>query len=103
MAITIKTLFNQPLAHTNDPQTSFDAAQKAVDKGLVQSQCLMIEVAIRRYFDTTDFTGKELSKISDLDYYTIYKRLSILKNRGLIEETPYERDGCKVLRLVKQD
>ena len=99
----MKSLFELPIAHTGDPQTSYKAGQKAIDSGLVQSQCLMIEAAIKRYYSHTDFTGKELNKVSSLDYYTIYKRLSILKNRGVIEETPYERDGCKVLRLVKGD
>ena len=99
----MKSLFELPIAHTGDAQTSYKAGQKAIDRGLVQSQCLMIEVAIKHYYSHTDFTGKELSKVSSLDYYTIYKRLSILKNRSVIEDAHYERDGCTVLRLVKGD
>lgn len=106
----MKTLFDQPLAHTNDPQTSFKAAEKIVSSGIFHYSVLQVRDAIKRYCKIfgLDFTAKEVAEFisaeDEIDYYKLYiviqKRKSVLKNAAFIRETDRERDGCTVWELV---
>ena len=105
----MKTLFDQPLSHTEDPRTSFDAADKIVTSGVFHYSVEQVREAIRRYCKVfgCDFTAKEvaefISKEDRTDYFKLYivieKRKSVLKNQGFIKETERKRDECKVWEL----
>jgi len=93
-----------PLSHTNDPQTSFDAAGRMIKAGKINRQENRVLQAIKIYqnhLHYKDFTARELAKAASswLDYYTIQRRLSGLRNKGKIERTGEKRDGCCVWRL----
>lgn len=90
----MKTLFDRPIAHTNDPQTSYDAGEKAIKSGLIESEMDRIRSAIEKHFSISDFTGKELAEKSGINYFIVYKRLSVLRSKGEIKLTGVERDGC---------
>lgn len=99
-----------PLSHTNDPQTSFEAAEELVNSGRFHYSVEQVRQAIKRYCNVfgLEFTAKEvadfISKEDKLDYFKIYiviqKRKSVLKNECFIKETDRERDGGKVWELV---
>jgi len=104
----MKTLFEQPpLAHTNDPLTSFDAADKMVESGALARQERLVLVAIQdvcRALGRTDFTPKEIVKWNTrFDYHTIQRRLSGLRNKGKIERTGEKRGGCCVWKLKETE
>jgi len=106
-----EVLCQQPLSHTNDPQTSYDAAEKAN----LSDQEYEVYVAILNY-KGANFTAKELSEQSGLNYWTIQRRLSGLRTKGKIKRVEYRehispvtyvlrysrRDGCCVWRLVNR-
>lgn len=115
--MTDKTiLFDRPLAHRNDPITSYEAADKMVKSGALNRQEEGVYNDMRRYIIDCfhkDVTARELAEwcISN-DYYTIQHRLSGLHNKGKIERVqsglrsvrsgnliPKKRDGCCVWRL----
>jgi len=103
------TLFELPLSHRDDPQTSFDAAEKLN----LNDQEYEVYIAILNS-GGVDFTAKELSKNSGLNYWTIQRRLSGLRNKCKIkrvQEREYlspdsyvlrysKREGCCVWRLL---
>lgn len=109
-----KSLFEPPLAHSRDPQTSFDAADKMVKSGKLRKQQKEVYEAILAY-PNTEFTAKELSRKqpgSGLNYWQIQRRLNELANKFLIarilnkeamkrhKKIIYkQRDGCCVWRL----
>lgn len=99
------TLFEQPLSHTRDPITSFEAADKLVKSGKLNQQERIIWQAITKllckhspvsYFN---FTARELSVWAELNYWMVQRRLSGLHNKGKIERTGEKRDGCMVWKL----
>jgi len=58
------TLFDIPLAHSNDPVTSFKAAEQVQKSGKFQYSVNQVREAIIRYQRTMmrpDFTAKELA------------------------------------------
>jgi len=107
----MKTLFEQPpLAHTNDPQTSFDAADKMVESGRLNDQEQDIYSSIYHYITRDfhkDFTPKELAywMLGDTkeNYFIIQRRLSGLYNKGKIERTGEKRNGCCVWKLKENE
>ena len=101
----MKTLFDQPLSHKDDHQTSYEAADKMIGSGKLNRQEELVYQALKThlsYDGIEDFTAKELSYqgIGHLaGYYTIQRRLSGLRNKGKIERTGEKRDGCCVWKL----
>lgn len=92
---------SQPLSHTEDPETSYAAADKMVKSGKLSKQELQIYEAIKTClaeWNFDDFTAKTLKSYAD--YYTIQRRLSSLRNKGKIERTGETRNHCKVWRLI---
>lgn len=116
------------LCHKSDPETSKGAADKMVKSGALSRQedevwriiCGITENVQHddgyARLGAKDFTAKELTLFSGLDYYTIQRRLSGLCDKGKIEriqstdrgELLYyksggpiynKRDGCCVWRL----
>ena len=102
----MKSLFEPPLAHTNDPITSFEAGDKMVKNGWLNKQENDVLWAIFWYVEhyAKDFTAKELTHggygSRKLNYFTIQRRLSGLQNKSKIERTGEKRDGCCVWRLI---
>lgn len=97
----MKTLFEKPLAHTNDPITSFDAADKIVKSGALSRQEKQVHKAIVKFFSVPNrpFTARGLAFVSNIDYFVIQRRLSGLHNKGKIQRTGEKRDGCCVWRI----
>jgi len=90
------------LAHRNDPQTSYDAAEKMVKSGALNRQEERVLDAIKCYVCHSckyNFTAKDIFASSTFSYYTIQRRLSGLHHKGKIERTGEKRDGCCVWRL----
>ena len=108
----MRTLFDRPLSHTGDPETSYIAADKMVKSGALNKQEWDIMFAIRRYKNVyacdmksfcpehEDFTARELSNYSGINYYTIQRRLSSLRHKGKIERTGEKRNGCAVWAVI---
>jgi len=95
------------LSHTNDPETSKEAAVKMVKSGALSREekevlnAIKLHLSWRKQFDESeDFTAKEVHYYRGLNYYKIQRRLSGLRNKGKIERTGDKRDGCCVWRLL---
>ena len=97
----MKTLFDQPIAHRNDPQTSYDAGQKMIDSGKLQEQEKEVLKQIKRLYShpAAWFTAKSLARMSGLNYYKVQRRLSGLERKGHIINTGTKNEGCKVMVL----
>jgi len=98
----MKTLFDKPLSHSTDPITSLEAEDRLRDSGGLNSQKRLVLEAIydylyRGYYPKEDFTAKELSKATNIDYHLIQRRLSGLTE--YLTDTGEKRDGCRVLKL----
>lgn len=97
------TSLESPYAHKDDPQTSFDAAEKMVKSGKLANQEMKVYIAIKdclasMTFNT--FTAKNIALWSGIGYYTIHRRLSGLHRKGKIKRTGEKRDNCCVWKLV---
>jgi len=83
-----KTLFNPPLAHAADPQTSYAAADKMIKSGKLGEQEKRVLNAIGAIpgsaMKSFDFTAKKLFACSTISYYTIQRRLSGLRRKDFI-------------------
>jgi hypothetical protein len=119
-----KTLFNQPLCHTKDVETSFEAADKMVESGKLTEQEQEVFKMIQHYcnrLDKIDFTPKELAAWtkqspiwSHITYIVIQRRLSGIYNNDRIERIDkygktyregrgqklMKRNNCAVWRIV---
>jgi hypothetical protein len=98
--MTDTTLFDLPIAHRSDPATSYEAGEKMIKSGELMKQQREVFEAIKRSqkdFGHNDFTARELSRWSGIDYFVIQRRLHELG--GLIERTGEKREGCCVWRL----
>ncbi len=110
-----RTLYDRPLSHTNDPDTSYEAADKMIKSGKLQEQEELVLRAINDYLypddimeifgeeKREDFTAKQVASRThfNIDYYTIQRRLSGLFHKSKIERTGKKRDGCCVWRILK--
>jgi len=109
-------LFDRPLSHTNDPETSYNAADRMLKSGALNRQEQKVCSAIVEFIgfqpNTFGFTAKELPRYSGISYFVIQRRLSGLRNKGRIErisinnngKPPWKkRDGCCVYEVVKGD
>lgn len=92
------------LSHIYDPETSKAVATKMVKSGKLSKQEKVVLYEIRVAYNyisrPEDFTAKELSEWSGLDYHLIQRRLSGLCEKGKIRRTGEKRDGCMVWCLV---
>ena len=89
-----------------DPETSREAVAKVVESGAVEYDRERIWKAIQKI--QGNFTAKELAKESEIDYYTIHRRLRRdVAMKYPIREVPdgfdendktkpLKRDGCTV-------
>jgi hypothetical protein len=87
------------LCRTGDPKTSRQAARKMVKSGKAERQRAMVLKYIYKFLESTqnkDFTAKELSRWSGVNYIIIQRRKHEIDE---IEETSIIRDGCKAWRL----
>lgn len=107
----IKTLFDRPLSHTGDPETSYKAADRMIESGKLSRQeravwKVICDITTNHQLESyacsgaEDFTAKELSNWSGIDYYTIQRRLSGLRHKGKIEHTGEKRNNCCVWRII---
>lgn len=100
-----ETLFDAPIAHRDDPQTSYDAGDRMIELRKLQKQENEVWVTILYDYEHSgkwhgyDFTAKEISRTYHLGYYVIQRRLSGLHRKGKIERTGEKRNGCCVWRL----
>lgn len=102
---------NRPLAHRDDPQTSYDAAEKMVKSGALAKQEREVYGAIRTMLGSAmqsfDFTTKDIaSQMAANELHTYFKfydtcrrRFSGLHNKGKIERTGEKREGCMIWKL----
>ena len=97
----MKTLFDQPLCHTKDPKTSYDAAEKMIDTGELQRQEKEVLEKIRKLYKhpASWFTAKSLSRLSGLNYFKIQRRISGLERKGHVMDTGQKSEGCRVFIL----
>jgi len=99
----VKTLFEPPLSHTNDPISSYEAADKMIKSGELNRQEQRVWKAIRLLHKTTrcdNFTAKELNYWTGIGYFIIQRRLSGLHNKGKIKRIGEKRNGCCVWCLA---
>ena len=108
---------NQPLSHTHDPATSYEAADRMAKSGELETQENDVWIAIKFLLHcliisntAPDFTARELSDFSDVNYHLIQRRLKGIRNKGYIERIsinnngnpPWKkRNGCCVYRRLK--
>ena len=88
------TLFKSQFHRVSDPVTSKEGVKtKAISKEL-----WLILKAIQDI--GRDFTARELSNHSGIEYYVIQKRLSVLQRLGYIDRTGIKRGGQMVWMLI---
>ena len=102
----MKDLFDHPspLSHTDDPQTSYDAADKMIKSGKLSGQESLVLAAIKDFMYCgyrSNFTARELSDATNIDYHLIQRRKSGLEDKGRIKRTGKERNGYCVYELIK--
>lgn len=75
-----------PLARAYDASSSHEAAERAVQSGLVASQEAQTLEALREHAGCLGITSKSLSKASGLDRHMLARRLPGLRDKGLVIE-----------------
>ena len=90
--------------HSGDPETSKDAAEKMVKSGKREEQAESVRKAIQVYMlycagigIPQNFTAKELSEHSGLDYHLIQRRRIDLDDE--LRWTGERRQDCRVWRV----
>jgi len=105
----MKTLFDRPIAHTNDPQTSYAAGDRMIRTGALSKQERQVFKAIKDYmYIHIDFTAKDIAGMMSVgriaeyqeNYFKASRRFSGLNRNGLIERTGERRDDCCVWRMT---
>lgn len=95
----VDKLCNQPYAHTNDQQTSFDAGQKMVESGKMSVQENQvfgyIEAYLKNHPKAKDLTAMELAmwRYSN-KYHVIQRRMSGLRVKGKIGRVRLDGGIC---------
>ena len=74
------------LARNSDPETSHEAAQKAVRSGTVGRQCALVLDLVRAWPNST--SGELAWYSAELDRYAVSRRLADLHTKGLVEKGP---------------
>lgn len=100
MNIDFNSAINRPLSHTNDPATSYEAADKMVESGKLNKQEKQVHKAILEDCFGRDFTARTLAFVSGIDYFIIQRRLSGLRQKSKIARTGEKRDGCCVWKIL---
>lgn len=96
----VDKLCNKPLAHTNDPLTSFKAAEKMVRSGALSEQENQVFGWIKTYLKNhpkkaKDFTAREIAMWRFANkYHVIQRRLSGLRNKGKIGRVRLDGGIC---------
>jgi len=94
-----------PVAHRDDPITSYEAAEKMIKSGALSQQENQVYTWIVSYLKVNqkkDFTAKEVVWWRYANkYHIIERRLSGLHRKSKIERTGEKRDGCCVWRLAR--
>jgi len=81
----------------SDPVTSKQAVIK--NKENINGQVRTLHENIKRY--GKDFTAREIFNFqTDICYFTVQKRLSVLQRLGYIDKGEEQRDGQKIWRLI---
>lgn len=75
-------LFCEPLSHSRDPVTSFEAAERLYRSGKLNGQCKAVFKALR---SNSGATSAELAKKMSVDRHLPARRLPDLARQGLIE------------------
>lgn len=97
-----------PLAHRNDPITSYRAGERMVRTGKLNKQEREVLRACRDYLSIhDDFTAKDIAGMLSVgntrsyteQYFKVQRRFSGLRRKGYIERNGETRDDCKVWRL----
>lgn len=77
------TLFDNPIVHANDPETSRLAARRVVKTGARNKQAAKVLELVTKYADATAVELMECS-CDELDEYQVRRRLTDLEQAGLI-------------------
>jgi predicted transcriptional regulator len=80
-------------ARQSDPVSSHYAAEEAVSSGLVGRQAGAVLQALRRFPRST---SRELSESSGIDRYAVGRRLSELRDAGLVDRDDGDQRKCLV-------
>ena len=104
-------LFEQPLAHRADPQTSYDAIPDANELSRQEREVYDAGIKFQKEKSPSRFypdgiTARELADRSKLDYHLIQRRMSGLRNKSKAAEVKVcgkvlTRDGYQVWRFIK--
>ncbi len=88
------TLFD-PLAHRDDPLSSYTAAGKALKSGKLKGQMKLCLLGVQRW---PGKTSAELAVLIGVDRYCPGRRLSVIERRGLVKKGKARR--CTVCRSI---
>jgi len=88
-----KTLFDGPTSKTNDPITSYEAAESIRCSGKAETQRSIVLRYLRKHGPAT---SGELGMLVGGDRYCCHRRLPELVVIGLVERTGYRR--CRVTK-----
>ena len=83
VALASPTLFEVPIAHRNDPETSSLAAEKSRKSGKTERDRQLILGALKRHPGST---SAELAEILDIDRHIPGRRLPDLVKRGQVTQ-----------------
>ena len=82
----MNTLFDNPITHSHDPETSRIAAKRIVKTGARNKHAAKVLDLVKTYADATAVELMELS-CGDLDEYQVRRRLVDLEHAGLITKS----------------
>lgn len=85
-----------PLSHRTDPQTSYDAAEKA--RTFKARHVALIWNKLRELHGHGQ-TPYQLSRLIGLDYIAVQRRGAEMERKGLIVRGPDKRDGQLIWRI----
>jgi hypothetical protein len=96
----MRTLFDRPVAHRNDPMTSCEAAEKAASTGSIKWWYQKIYVTLRDNDRPEGHTAVEIAWLInkaeiDQTYHSVSRRLKEMENKGWIFRSKTGRQ-CKV-------
>ncbi len=96
----------QPLSHTGDPQTSYDAAERLVQSGGLNKQEALVLDTLRRHDRPEGYTTKEMAELvyypeknKTQKYHMCARRLPGLLNKDKVKRLIISRDGCRAWRV----
>jgi hypothetical protein len=104
-------LFTLPIAHRDDPRTSYAAGDRMIRNGELSRQEREVFKACKDYCVVpfhTDFTAKDIAGMLSIgksheyneNYHKVQRRFTGLKNKGKIVRTNQIREDCHVWEIV---